>query len=457
MAEDASPTVSSGYVPEPLRRFVEEIRWPRLSPPVYALIGIPLVLGNIGLIFIIYDIIRSAITQSETLVTPYQSFIAFYLVYTLASSVAAYQLMKVLSHHLVYSGVTMYYWGRRSEDYNLVISVLRSSVQKKRLPSPVTMLLVNLVTGGAAYPVALYLFEKEIKSHAVEEESALGLSPAYRKMHADQLLIDLAATIVTLGAYMVYWGYRAVSSYTIHLATTHASHPEPPVPRTTTASSGAAGEHPVWAGVVGLVLFTTGYHSLLAYYGYPTYPIPVLGFALLFAYLALHYRRLSYARLSAILLAAQYAMLLGLGYIGLVSYPHYVPLLEQFREGAKQLTGTRNFQEIFTGIYRNNALISMGGMIPLLGPAYMGYAVSNTGFIYGLILGDSFYRHSSLAPLTLLVMPHTLLELGAYALIVAAAAKAFHTPVGLTAKRIIIGFMVLLIAGLVETATILIS
>ena len=435
-----------------LKRIIEEINYEKLTY-IHALIPIPLAVSVIGILYLVYQGISSSITPFQT-VTDLSSikFASLWIVYTLASTISAYRLLKTMNQHLVYSSIETYYWIRtRGGDFKYVVE---AGFEKKNIPSPITALLITLLTGGLAYPVMLGLFENTLRKHSISEEKALFGENFTRKNKPEYILLDIALTLTTLGLWMCIWIYRAVRQYNTHLDIVHGNHPLPPQKPSTVSIQTYV--NPGLA-VIATSMLSTGIYGFLSVLGIPVFPLPVLAYTFIFSFLVLSTRKHGVFTQSMLILCMEYIILVGLGFTGFLSYNKYGFIVDEFTESISSIISSGNILQMTLFIFQNNSLIVLSGLVPLLGSIYAGYAVSNTGFLYGLLIGRDYYVEGTYSGLQLLIMPHTVLELYAYALAVTAASRAFLKDY----KKLVIygalSALILLFAAIIESYTIVIS
>ncbi|MEM4880467.1 MAG: stage II sporulation protein M, partial [Desulfurococcaceae archaeon] len=134
---------------------------------------------------------------------------------------------------------------------------------------------------------------------------------------------------------------------------------------------------------------------------------------------------------------------------GFNTYSFYFYYLESLEAITKQ---TPLFISIY--IFINNAVVSLPAIIPYVGLIPLTTGILNAGLIIGLeAMRRCVNTACVLGLMTILIYPHTVLELLAYAVIASSISKWGKWRE--FSKLLIIGLIVLLIAALVETATLM--
>ncbi len=410
-------------------------RYKLLDEKIYSLIAIPLFISIIGLIYFMALSISAIVTSQEEI--PEESlayamaFIGFGAVYVVGSSAIAYILYNTLHDHLFYSVSETLLSTIDSDDTRILGYLLRPGYTRSKIPSPITALLLTLLTGGIAFPVLLYIFEKRIRLHDMVESRVKGVKPL-KEIDIGNLLLDLVLLFITMGLWLGVWIWRAISTYNRHVKARHLYKKVSDTPVFTPS--------PLLS--IPLTLLTISTLTFLSLMKLPVVPLPQLIIGFLMAYTAYVMRRTSFINQVAVLTALQYIVLGAIGLIGYLTYHIYYPMLEGFEE-LQEMMG-RDLPSLVFMIYQNNLRITLLGLIPFLGPVIMGYAIGNTSFLFGLIV----YRKPD--ALTLFIMPHTFLEFLTYALAVSIA-----TRIPVEGRRllpyVVIALLILFLGAVVES------
>lgn len=424
---------------------VNEIRFNKISS-LHILVALPLLVTIYGLSKIYYLIQENGLSAVEQLDFTTTAFLGFYGVYLVASSFSIYKLYSELIDHIVYSNIVLYHWCKDVEcNYG---SLLKTGLERKKIPTPVTALLINIVTGGLTYPILLGLFEKYITIHWSSEEKTLFNKSSIREKTFATIVFDLAFLILTLGLYLIYWILRSIRIFNKHVNAIHAKHPYPPQ---SYVKEGETKERGLIT-ILGLMLFFTGLYSLATYIVPWLSIVTVVGFGLLIPYIAFISRKTSIIKQSLILLFFEYILIVLLGFVGLTSYHHYSTILEGFKEQTKEIVISDNVVDVLVMIFLNNVKITAASLIPVIGMVYAGYALSQTGFIYGLMLGSLLEKNllHALTGLLVLVLPHAPLELYSYALALSIGSRVGVEKSYCLAIKAAISITILLIAAYIE-------
>ncbi|WFO75361.1 hypothetical protein J4526_00170 [Desulfurococcaceae archaeon MEX13E-LK6-19] len=430
---------------------LERTKFTKISR-LHVVVAIPLLITIYAVSRISYYIVQqegisSGITSIESLDTITLGLLGFYALYVIGSSFSIYKLYDNLIDHILYSSILVYNWCKELDcDYQ---GVIRTGLERRKIPSPVTTVIVNVLTAGAAYPVLLGLFEKYISMHWFSEEKALFKKTRVKVKSTASILFDIALLFLTLGVYMVYWIFRSIQRYNKHIEAIHSKHPHPPTIPTQEFPS----ETKSLALVLGILLFFTGLYSLAILIIPWIFPVMILGFGFMLPYIAYLSRGRSLLKQSLTVLFFEYVYMLTLAVIGLAAYPYYSStILKGFEEQTREIISSNNFMEVATMIFLNNVKISAVALVPIIGMAYAGYALSLTGFVYGLIIGTLMEKSVSQAigALSILVAPHAPLELYSYALSLSIATRIGREPSGSLALKAILSITILLAAAFIE-------
>jgi len=428
-------------LPEPIVR-----RYKRFTPEIYGLLGIPLAIAIIAFMYLLVASLMSIEENEEAtslLLPSALKLLLFGALYIIGSAIISYVMFDRLNHHLHYSVLESYIRAKK-RGYNVRL-LFRASLLKKNTPSPITALLLNLFLLGIPFPILLWYFEKTIREHSRLEEQLFTGRRVTSRIDAGNLLLDLLLTGVTLGLWLCYWCYRATKIYNEHIDRVHRGVVEQP-------SFTAVASIESNTIIPSMILLVTGVYTLLLIAGIPVYPMAVLSMASLYAYTVYRLRHMSFLKHTFILLGLEYTILACLGLIGFTGYSFYKALFEQVEES---LPREHDLLSLTTAIFQNNLVITLAAIIPYIGVLYAGFALSNTGFVFGLILGTRYYSGEGLGSLQLFVMPHTFLELLAYALASAIAPRVFSQSVKTSVKQALLAVAVLFIAAVVESYTII--
>ncbi len=434
-----------------LEKLVMGFRFKHEHTYLYILPGLFLVLGIMGFAPLIYYVYFTQEIEAITdyLLQWYSRLVVFVPGYVLLVSYLAYRLDKLVMNHLIDSGITSYYWMKKKQDIESIKLIYRGGFHRKNLPSPITALVLTLVTGGLAFFAVLYVVEKTLRDHCYgEEHSFLGKTFTSR-IDASQLLIDIAATMLTLGLYMSFWCYRIVKTYNKHIDTIHSKHPEPPEP-TKEYMPELLPETPILA--VGFSLLGAGLYGLLGLHGIPLYPAAIIGYSGLVAGMALKYSRGSFALQVLKVLGFIYLAMISVTLIGFIGAPAYIGSVKSFESVTEALTN-KDFYTILSYIFVNNCGMSIAFMTPYLGPMYLGVGMSNAAFVIGVLTAVNLSENKTFPPIVY-IMPHGILELTGYAIFVSLSTRIRYLGFKDFIKILIVGVIVLFIAALVETLTI---
>ncbi len=379
----------------------------------------------------------------------YYPLASLYLAYTAFSAFSAYRLSKIVTKHLVDSGLTSYYWLRNMGDDEAVTRLYKSGLRKRNLPSPLTSLLLCLLTGGLAYPIILHMAERVFSLHAYgEEKKFLGRSQA-KPLSLGQGILDIAASMLTIGVYMFYWIRRFVETYNHHIELVHYRHPEPPVPGETSVPERFYPRGPILA--VSMLLIGLGITLFMVVAGLPVYLPYIVGVGLITSYFSYRFSRRSFALQFLGTLAMIYFLFISTSFIGFAGQS----LFSMLYRGLEQVTRRLSLDNpwlLSIQIYVNNLVPSTVALAPVLGAPYLAYAIGQAGIIYGFMIGIKL-ASSGPAILLLPIMPHSILELSAYAFFIASSIRLL-TGDRRVAPKIIGSYALLYVAALVEAFSI---
>ena len=366
------------------------------------------------------------------------------LAYIMASTIVVYMVLRDIREHIYSSAIVTYYY-TRGVDYIGALYYLKDMLNRSTLPSPITGLILTLLTSGVAYPIILCFAEKTIRVHAMLEEEAFFKKRRTREYTALTGVVDIALVVLTLGVYMAYMGYRFAKTFNTHVDTVHSTHPEPP--KTPPRPGLEPGAWMTTSGIIGVFMVFLALSTIMAYVDF--YFTPQLGLGLLLS--ALVVRRAERRLIGNIALIYSLLILLLLGGLltGYSGYELYRGLYENMRE-LSELIRFLNIEFLVAFIFINNAAISISSILPYIGGIGLASGVFNAGLVLGALSAlDGRTLYSSLI---VLVYPHTILELLSYATLLTASSKfgAWRDYV----KLISIGLLVLVLAAIVEVLTI---
>ncbi|WP_440059296.1 hypothetical protein ACSU1N_05785 [Thermogladius sp. 4427co] len=418
-----------------LDTFISSMRFERMSQLIHVFPGLFVFLGSLGVL----SIILSILYMSQSIPPLTSILLVFFYAFIISASISAYKILKAVTTHFYDSAVVIYYWSRK-ENFENVLNYLRERREVRNLPSPATGLVLTLLAGGFAYIPLLYFIEKNLRIHVRTEEQILFGTSSIRESSLSDFISDLVLTIGSLGLYLSFWAKRIIYLYNRHIDSVHGNHPNPPKEFRPVAEGGAVG-----LSMVGLLLIVFGVDIILAYLGFASH----YHIALLLGSLLSYYGS-KYSDRPHISLLASYALIYA-GFvmstvIGVAGFRNYLSLTEAFRKTAGELKSLGFFQLAFY-IFLNNASIAVSSLPPIAGPFILGNGVSNSGVIYGTLLG------AGQATPFLFVMPHTPLELLGYALFSTASALLLREDKRFTIYAVA-GILVLLTAAMIEASLI---
>jgi hypothetical protein len=367
------------------------------------------------------------------------------LAYIIASIIAVYIVLRDIREHIYNSAMVTYYY-TRGVDYIGALYYLKDMLNRSTLPSPITGLILTLLTSGVAYPIILYFTEKTIRVHAVLEEEAFFKKKRTREYTALAGVVDIALVVLTLGVYMAYMGYRLAKTFNTHIDTIHSTHPEPP--KTLPQPSLEPGAWMTTSGIIGIFMVFLALSTIMAYVN--LYFTPQIGLGLLLS--ALVVRRAERRLLENIVLIYSLLILLLLGglFTGYSGCELYRGLYENVRE-LSELIRFLNVWFLIAFIFINNLAISISSTLPYIGGIGLVSGVFNAGLVLGVL--SAIEERSIYSSFTILAYPHTILELLAYAILLVASSKfgVWREYV----KLISIGLLVLALAAIIEVFTII--
>lgn len=339
----------------------------------------------------------------------------FLWTYWISSTVASYFLYRAISQHML---------------EHMRAELCAQEGQHKgpgpyptHLPSPVTALVLSLLTGGLAYTPLFFIADKVIREH-IGERGAAG-----------KVILQVGLFFGTLTLSMIYESYNIARKFNYH------SHPR---------EEGAPGPLPLYViaismGIIALHLAFT----LVA--RAPLSGLTNVSLGLCWAAFNYELRELPARKRALANLLFAYLVILGGFLSGLLLgsiYESAVRRALEYLKGLRDITYGedigRAFLATMAAIFWNNFSISIGGAIPYLGSIPLANGIGNAGIILGSLsgmLGNDMWL--------VFFYPHSVLELIAYAIFVTAA-PSYREPRAFL-KIFAIGTIVLAIAALVET------
>lgn len=446
-----------------LKSLIESFEFSKLNPAPLILPSIFLFISMILLSYGLGQFLRSIggtlpeINPLETLLSAQflqWSFISF-LGYTIASMIASYIALEKTRRHIYESSVTTYYFKGESTFEGLT-QYLRSMYLRASLPSPVTGLILAFLTSGLSFPVIMYIVEKTLRDHIVNEESVFLGKQFTKRYDALRFIADLALILLTFGIYLAYMGYRFTKIFNKHIELIHGSHPSPPSgivdssiesfttskPETSVSSNAL-----VLLLIAGIVL-----NIVLSYPGFYTVFQLVPSFGLILSAIAIARKSSSMLRDFILTLGLIYIVIFGNMLAGLIGHETFTYIVESFRRQVQEVGVGRDYFFTSMYIFTNNLVVSIPAIIPYIGGLTVGYGVSNAGLLMGAIVGAGL-RSLHVGILTL-IYPHSILELSAYTLLLMSS-KYLFSSVKNYVKYVASGVLVLFIAAVVEAITIM--
>ncbi len=423
--------------------YLEEAVTRRLSATTYSLVSLTLFVSIIGLVLVIPREISSvtsgnpmqALSSMDVLLT---ALLNSYLIYVVASSAASYFLVKSVRQHIHYSNILslrdIVYRG----DYSKALEYLHFENTTKDIPSPISGLLLTLFTGGLAYPLMLHVCEKSIRRHDYSESTLMGSKPI-GLITSLNLLFDLLLTAVTFGLWAVAWACRVVKNFNTHVDSIHLK----------LSISESRGTKYSESSKVFFCLAASLLLIAPAAVKIPVYPINAVTSSIFITLTAYLLREKSFALQVLGVMLSEYYVLTLVGVTSFLSSINYASLLDYFLNQYGFLPKA-GFFETALFIFQNNLRIMLIGLVPLLGSLVLGLAVGNTAFYLGLMMSRD------LEALSVLAMPHTPLELLAYAIAVSASLRSFEWGLRKTFYKALEALLVLALAALVESVLIVV-
>lgn len=423
--------------------YIEEAVTKRLSTTAYSLVSLTLPISVIGLVLVIPREISSiisgnplqALSSMDILLTALSN---SYLVYVIASSAASYFLVKSVRQHIHYSNMLSLRNIIDQGDYGKALEYLHFENTNRSIPSPISSFLITLFTGGLAYPLMLYVCEKSIRRHDYSESALTGLKPV-GLITSLNLLFDLLLTTVTFGFWMIAWARRVVKNFNTHVNSMHLKLSISESKNTEYSESSRI----IFCLAAPLILIVPAALKI------PVYPINAIASSIFVALIAYLLREKSFALQVLGVMLSEYYVLLLVGVTSFLSSINYASFLEYFLNQYEGLSKAGFFETTFF-IFQNNLRVMLIGLVPLLGSLVLGLAVGNTAFYLGLMMSRSP------EVLSVLIMPHTPLELLAYAIAVSISLRSFAWSLKRVFYKALEALLVLILAALVESVLIVV-
>ncbi|MCS7127917.1 MAG: hypothetical protein RMI83_01420 [Desulfurococcaceae archaeon] len=423
--------------------YLEEAVTRKLNATAYSLVSLTFFISVIGLVLIIPREISSivsgnplqAISSTDALLIALSN---SYLIYIVASSAASYFLIKSVREHIHYSNMLSLREIVDRGDYSKALEYIHFENTARSIPSPISGFLLTLFTGGLAYPLMLYVCEKSVRRHDYSESSLRGSKPI-GLITSLNLLLDLLLTVVTFGFWMIAWAHKVVKNFNTHVNSIHLK----------LSISESRDIKYSESSKVALCIAASFLLIAPAALKIPVYPINVVASSILITLIAYLLRGKSFVLQVLGVMLSEYYVLILVGVTSLLSSTNYASLLEHFLSQYEGLSKAK-FIETTLFIFQNNLRIMLISLVPLLGSLVLGLAVGNTAFYLGLMMSRD------LEVLSVLVMPHTPLELLAYAIAVSASLRSFEWGLRKTLNKVLEALIILVLAALVESALIVV-
>ncbi len=371
--------------------------------------------------------------------------------YLLSSTISVYYLVRKVSRHLHDSIVATTYFTKGLSVESL-LSILESMVNKHSLPSPITSLLLNIVSSGITYPIILLLVEKAFIEHCILEEELLLKSKYSKQRTSVYIVLDAALIVLTLGAYGLYIAWRFTTSFNKHYELIHSTHPYPPEPRGTIQSTSTPSNTYSGSKYAYILLLLTPILSIIyTKLGSTIMPVIPAGSALIVSSILFSMRSENSWRKSGLALLLLYSIMIAGFTTGLLASSEVSSYTEIVRRelGSRIPSEDPVLQVVM--IFTNNFIISILAVIPYIGLIPVAIGGYNAGVIMGYF---TTIPESRTVALLTLVLPHTILEFTGYAILVVSSTLLFHDTKKFV-KTVLTGASVLLLAAVVEVATII--
>lgn len=444
---------------EKLSKLVNELEFRRENTFLYVIPGFLLPIAFILLLYIHYTALES-LTEGKVgfIEGRILSFSVLMLIgYVASSSYLSYRLTKLISQHLYYSGIFSYYHARLNDDYEAIKSLFRSSLYRRSIPAPSTSLVINALTLGAFYPILLHVIESNLRKHVRGEEILFNKSSRVAEIDVKDLLLNIVALVFTLGLFLSYWGFRIINLYNNHVSQMHSVKP---FPTPAEAVTGGIGGENILIKAIGLLYVGIGISIILGYLDIPTYPILTIGSSLLVPLIPLCLRKASIRKqiilstllIYLILYSSSIVGILNIEATGRVAYW----LMDEFTRMRDEF-GLR-VEPYLIYIFLNNYALSVASSASPINTLLMGYSISNTGAILGGLTFISIMEGGlgyGLSTILIGFLPHSVLELFAYAIFVTLAVNMDKLGWRRSLSLFLIATAILLAAALVESLAII--
>ncbi|MCD6301401.1 MAG: stage II sporulation protein M [Staphylothermus sp.] len=423
-----------------IMKFEKEKILPHIIPGIMLFISLPAYAS------VLYNVYLGNYDPSNLSSLWYTRLATLYIGYILSSSYSIYRIYKLLHRHLIDSGIISYYWLKKINDIDSITKLYKAGLFKRELPSSITVFLITLLSGGLAYPIFLYIAEKNLRNHAYGEETKFINRHITNLIGIEHGLLFFAATILTMGLYLAYWGYRAINVYNKHIEIIHRNHPELPQPQ---YSVSIWYEDNIPVLLLALVFSGIVFYGLAGLIGLPCYLPSVIGYGALLGYVALRHRYDSFSKQVLLTYAFIYVAFLSTAAIGFIDAPVYTDFYKTIQEQLSSMH-SYDFFNLTLNIFFNNLGISIVAISPLIGSIYMGLGLGNSGLMYGIALTIGLLK-GDLSLLALPIMPHAILELFAYSIFIVVSTRIVFEETRKILNKLLFGIIVLLLAAVVES------
>ena len=189
-------------------------------------------------------------------------------------------------------------------------------------------------------------------------------------------------------------------------------------------------------------------------YGLPCYPPSAIGYGLVIATISYHASREGIGSHLVKTFGAIYIVFIIASIAGFIAAPAYIDLAKNIGEELGRVR-SHEVPALIRYIFVNNLAISLIAMAPVYGSIYLGWGLGNAALYYGVFLALKIAK-GDYTPLALLIMPHTFLELLAYAVFIVLSTRVMKLDTQKFIAIVLLGVTLLILASLVETLTILI-
>jgi len=428
-----------------LDKLVESISFSREQLLLYTLPGLFLILSLPQLAAVLYYAMTGNMEAANKFLTTWYSRLAvLYTGYIILSSYLSYRLTKLSVKHLVDSGIVSYYWFKQRGDEEAVKALYRSGLMRRELPSPVTALIITLLTGGLAYLAVLYIVEKNLRDHCYGEEASFIGVASTNRIDPTHLLLDIAATLLTLGLYLSIWSARVVRVYNKHLALVHGKHPNPPEPRP--VSGDVATTAPIL--LLGIALLHAAVAGALGAIKLPLHAVTIIGYSSMLAGFMLKLRdKPLLLQVAATLVLVYFTMLLTTA-VGFMATPAYTELTRVFRR-LDEIFKDKSFWDKAAFIFANNYALALASLTPFIGPILLGWGMGQAAVYIGVATTISIARGWEPAVI-IYALPYAVLELLGYSIFLALSTRITGMKPSRALAVLAAGTLILFLAALEE-------